>query len=128
VAAEEARNTLSELLTRSLVLFDPDSGRYRLHDLLRLVALRVFSYGEGEPDTTADLSRLETAAARHAFHYVEVLDDARLLYLKGGRSLAEGGTIFDRDRHNIRTGQAWAADPAETDENAAALSAKYYSC
>jgi tetratricopeptide (TPR) repeat protein len=121
----EARDTLGELLAQSLVLYDADEGRYRLHDLMRLVARNAFGYGGGTSDAEADLKRLEDAAAWHAFHYYKILDNARVLYLKGGESLANGLRLFDREWDNIRTGQAWAADHAEADENAAELCCAY---
>ena len=44
----EARESLSTLLEWALLLFDPATGRYRFHDLMRPVAAAVFDYGPGD--------------------------------------------------------------------------------
>jgi len=91
----EARDGLSELAARSLVLYEREGGLYRLHDLMRLVAEDAFGYGGGERDAEAEWARLGEAAMRHAAHYLEVGSRADDLYLQGGEHVLEGLRQFD---------------------------------
>jgi hypothetical protein len=79
VCDDEGHLCLSELVRRSLVLYDATTKRYRLHDLARL-------FGD------AELSTAERAAGqkRYATHYKEVLAAAEDLYQEGGEALARG--------------------------------------
>lgn len=120
-----ARDNLSELLSRSLVLFDPDKSRYRLHDLMRPVAENAFGYAGAEPDRDADANRLAEAAFRHAAHYAKVLRASKELYKKGGEAIQAGLDLFDAEGDNIRAGQAWAAEHAGEKEEAARLCSDY---
>ncbi|MFZ0050269.1 MAG: tetratricopeptide repeat protein [Desulfobaccales bacterium] len=125
VEVKEARDTLNELLIRSLVLYDSATGRYRLHDLMRLVAVNAFGYGGAVPDGAADAQRLAQAAARHASHYVKILREAGDLCERGGEALGQGLKLFDREWDNLRAGQKWAEDQAGVDESAAELCNAY---
>jgi tetratricopeptide (TPR) repeat protein len=125
VTAEEARDTLSELLTRSLVFFDPDSGRYRLHDLMRLVARNAFAYGCSKPDVSSEIQRLVHAAGLHAFYYGRILGQAEDLYLQGGEALVRGLQMFEREWENIRAGQAWASANAKVHKEIARMCSWY---
>jgi NB-ARC domain len=125
VAEEDVRDTLSELLTRSLVLYDSATGRYSLHDLMRLVAVNAFGYGRAVPDAAADAQRLAQAAAHHAAQYVKILREADDLFKKGGEALMQGLALFDREWDNIRAGREWAEEYAETDQEAARLCSAY---
>jgi hypothetical protein len=102
VAEREARDTLSELLTRSLVLYDLDTGRYRLHDLMRLVAKNAFGYGGAAADQAADAQRLSQAADRHLAYYRKILNKAGNLFLQGGEALGQFQQLFDQEYENIR--------------------------
>ena len=126
-AADEtaARDDLSALVQRSLLLFDPESSRYRWHDLMRLVAQNAFGYGGGPRDEAAEQQRLKEASARHAEHYMAVLAAANALYLKGGEGVLQGLALFDLERANIEAGQAWAAGRADRDDAAARLCSSY---
>ncbi len=69
VPAEPARDALSALLARSMVLFDQDRARYRLHDLMRDVARGAYA-DAAAPATTAERAQRTLAAeARHSAHY-----------------------------------------------------------
>ncbi|MGH9848776.1 MAG: ATP-binding protein, partial [Blastocatellia bacterium] len=109
--ADAARDALAGLMRWSLVEFDEDAVRYRLHDLARLFAAE----------------RLEDAAARQRFaqHYCSVLDSCKSLYKEGGESVRRGLELFDREWANIRAGQAWAAAGLESDPVAAELCVEY---
>jgi len=91
----EARDGLSELAARSLVLYEQEGGLYRLHDLMRLVAEDAFGYGGGERDEEKERERLGEAAMRHAAYYLEVGARADDLYEQGGEHVVEGLRLFD---------------------------------
>ncbi len=123
--AEPARDALSALLTRSMVLYDQDRARYRLHDLMRDVARGAYA-DAADPVTTAEQEQRTLAAeARHAAHYRGVLARANELYLQGGDAIAAGLALFDLEQHDIEAGQAWAAERVEEDDDAARLCSSY---
>jgi len=95
VEEEEARDGLSELAARSLVLYEREGGLHRLHDLMRLVAEDAFGYGGGERDAEGERARLGEAAVRHATYYLEVGSRANDLYEQGGEHVLEGLRLFD---------------------------------
>ena len=106
---------LSELVRRSLVLYDASTKRYRLHDLARLFA-------------DAKLSAAERVAGqkRYATHYMGVLAVADALYLQGSEALARSLTLFDLEGGNIQAGHAWvAAQDMEANEDVARLGIAY---
>jgi tetratricopeptide (TPR) repeat protein len=121
---EAAGDALDVLLSRSMVLYDPAQRRWRLHDLMR-------DFAGGQPAVAmlgapADLAeRLTAARRRHAGHYQGVLTAANDLYLKGGTQVVSGLALFDRERRNIETGQAWAAEAAADDPAAAHMCVNY---
>jgi len=103
--AEAATDALSALVARSMVEWEEGTGRYRLHDLLRLLA-----------DSRMSDSERARAQHRHAAYYVEVVGVADDLYLKGGEGVMRGLTLLDVERPNIEAGQRWAAAlPAQDD-------------
>jgi len=91
----QARDGLSELAARSLVLYERESGLYRLHDLMRLVAEGAFGYGGGGRDEERERARLADAATRHAAYYLEVGRRAGDVYMEGGEHVLEGLRLFD---------------------------------
>lgn len=106
---------LSELVRRSLVLYDDSTKRYRLHDLARLFAEDKLSAEERD-----------VGLKRHAMHYKDVLAHANDLYLQGGAALTRGVALFDLEWGNIQAGHAWvAAQDVEPDEEVARLSITY---
>ena len=98
VCGDAGHVQLSDLVRRSLVLYDESTKCYRLHDLARLFA-----------DTK--LSAEERAAGQKHFatHYKDVLTAADKLYLEAGESLLRGLTLFDLEWGNIQAGHAWVA-------------------
>jgi tetratricopeptide (TPR) repeat protein len=115
VCADAGHVQLSDLLRRSLVLYDEDTKRYRLHDLARLFA-------------DAKLSAEERAVGqkRFATHYLYVLAAADELYQEGGESLLRGLALFDLEWGNIQAGHAWVeAQTGITDANVARLGMVY---
>ncbi|HLM57562.1 MAG TPA: tetratricopeptide repeat protein [Pyrinomonadaceae bacterium] len=119
-AAEEAicedpgHKHLSDLLRRNLVLYNPDTRRYRLHDLARLFA-----------DSRLNEEERSAGRIRHAAQYLEVLRKCERLYLEGREAIKTGLTLFDVERRNIEAGQNYASTYADGDETAARLCNAY---
>ena len=122
---ETAHEGLGKLRARNLLIYDAEATRYRFHDLMRSVARKAFTYGEGPVDYEAEAKRIDEAAARHAEHYVQVLRAANRLYLEGDEGIGLGLATADLEWDNILAGQAWAAAHAKTDERAANLCNDY---
>ena len=108
-----ARDALDALADWSLVQVEA-VGRYRLHDLVRDLAV-----------ARAEPAALDDARARHAGHYGEVLARANELYLSGGAGVLQGLALFDAERVNIEAGHRWAVGSAGSRDDAAALVARY---
>ena len=109
VCEDAGHKRLSELVRRSLALYEDKTGRYRLHDLARLFAGSRLSEAEREEDRR-----------RHAAHYLTALATANDLYLEGGAGVTRGLALFDREWANIEAGQAWAASASAGGNDAAA--------
>jgi len=111
VCADEDHAQLSDLVRRSLVLYDSITKRYRLHDLARLFA-----------DSKIEPAERTVGEKRHATHYKDVLAAADDLYKKGGEALARGLALFDLEWSNIQAGHSWvAAQGVESDKDVARL-------
>ncbi len=93
---ENAQASLGELLAYSLVEFDEITKRYSLHDLVRLFASQLLNAEEPY-----------SAQKRHAGHYLQVLESADRLYIRGGESMAQGLALFDLEVTNIQAGHDW---------------------
>ncbi len=119
-AAEEAicedagHKNLTDLLRRSLVLYDKETKRYRLHDLMRLFAKKRLE----EEESLA-------CVKRHAGHYLSVLRKTNELYKQGGESLRQGMAMFDLEWSNIQAGQAWSESQTDEDDAAARYCSDY---
>jgi tetratricopeptide (TPR) repeat protein len=102
VCADAGHIQLSDLVRRSMVLYDESTKRYRLHDLARLFA-------------DAKLSTDERAVGqkRFATHCNNVLSAANDLYKEGGESLLRGLSLFDLEWGNIQAGHDWVAAQAD---------------
>jgi tetratricopeptide (TPR) repeat protein len=121
---EAADDGLGLLLLRGMVLYDEAQQRWRLHDLMRDIAGGQAAVAVlGPPVDLA--ARLGAARRRHAGHYLGVLAAANDLFLKGGAQVVPGLALFDRERRNIETGQAWTAEAAADDPAAARLCVSY---
>jgi hypothetical protein len=88
-----AEDALGELVKFSLVEWEEDESRYRLHDLARVFADAQSSGGERD-----------AAQRRHAEHYKDVLAAAQRLYLESGEAVRRGLSLFDAERANIEAG------------------------
>ena len=113
ICEDENHKHLSELLRRNLVLYNLETHRYRLHDLVRLFADLCLSEAERS-----------AGQMRHATHYLSVLKTADGLYLQGGEFLKSGVSLFDLEWRNIQAGQAWA-ERNKDEDNAASLCSSY---
>jgi tetratricopeptide (TPR) repeat protein len=109
---DPAQDGLSALARYSLVEWAED--RYRLHDLARLFA-----------DSRLGEEERACGRARHAAHYGRFLREANELYRQGGDTLLRGLALCDQELDNIRAGQAWAAEGAARDDNAARWCSEY---
>ena len=111
VEREAAQDTLGSLLKVSLVEWDREASRYRLHDLARQFSGQQLKAQERS-----------TAQRRHCAHFRDVLAVANRLFLEGGEELLAGLAIFDQEWGNIQAGQAWAAAHAKQKQGAALCS------
>ncbi len=107
-----ARDALSKLMDRHLVMFDENNRRYRLHDLLREIAAKVFDRGATHPLGVSSAQRLTDAAKRHAEYY-----DRYFSPMSGGFQNKETAQValeklqwFKRERANVMCAMAWAKD------------------
>jgi tetratricopeptide (TPR) repeat protein len=112
--AEAAGERLSDLLRFSLLDFNNESKRYRVHDLARDFAR----------SKVIDAERND-AQRRHATYYRGVLAAANKLYLEGDEKTLVGLATFDLERVNFLAGQASATARSLFDETAAELASNY---
>jgi tetratricopeptide (TPR) repeat protein len=111
---EAVEGALGKVVKFSLVDYNPETSRYRLHDLIRAFA-----------EARLDLGERELAERRHSGYYETVAREADRLYKQGGDALKQGLRLFDGEWANIRAGQAWAAARAESEDEAARLCSRY---
>jgi predicted HTH transcriptional regulator/tetratricopeptide (TPR) repeat protein len=115
VCADQGHAQLSELVRRSVVVYDAGAKRYRLHDLARLFA-----------DTKLSAEERASGLKRYAIHYKDVLAVAENLYLQGSDALIHGLALFDLEWNNIQTGHSWVATQGvEADEDVTRLGITY---
>ena len=72
-----------------------------------------------------DMVSKRDASLRHSLHYADVLLQADHLYQKGDSNIGVGLRLFDNNWKNIEVGQSWAANEADSDEEAATLASEY---
>jgi tetratricopeptide (TPR) repeat protein len=105
VPLEAAQDALGELIAYSLVDFDESTGRYVLHDLVRLFTNQLLNSEEKY-----------VTQKRHAGYYVIALGAADDLYVKGGKSVTLGLALFDAEWRNIQAAHAWVEDHQQDDD------------
>lgn len=110
IPIEQVIDVLSDLLAFSLIEFNADHNRYRLHDLAR-----VFTASKLSTEELADFK------LRHAKHYQTILTEGRNLVRRGGREHMQGLALFDRERVNIEAGISTAEEIVHRDESVDAL-------
>jgi tetratricopeptide (TPR) repeat protein len=116
VCKDKNHEHLSDLLRRSLVLFDKDTKRYRLHELMRIFAKSLASSEE-----------VSNSSMRFAQHYLNVLTQANQLYLQSGQTHSFGLEVFNSESENIRRGWASCSSQADSADDAAQLCWSYTS-
>jgi tetratricopeptide (TPR) repeat protein len=120
ICCDSEHTHLSELVTKSLVEYEPSTGRYILHDLMRVFAANRLI----EEERVA-------AERRFATHYKGHLIGATGLHLLKARIVGEnidelvGVMLLDLELPNIRAGHAWAEKRADYDDIAARLCVEY---
>jgi tetratricopeptide (TPR) repeat protein len=111
---DHTHDTLSLLLTHSLVEWTSETGRYHLHDLVRLFA-----------DAHLEEKTRILGQCRHSTFYQKLAVTADDLYVRGGDTIAQGLALFDMEWGNIQAGQAWAVSQGMNDNVAASLCIGY---
>ena len=113
---DAARDLLSKFNSMSLLDYDEKSERYSLHDLLVDFSLKQMKDSEEE-----------NIRFRHAECYLQVLQNANLLYLSGKGNVLQGLQLFDTEWQHINFGHTWAKDNARTIIDAFSLCNEYLS-
>jgi tetratricopeptide (TPR) repeat protein len=112
--ADPTSEALGELVRTSLVEWEENERRYRLHDLARSFA-----------DQQIEKTEREVVQRRHAEHYLKILWTADRLYEEGGVSLGQALRLFDTEWGNIQAGFAWASGHSHDDEAGARICDDY---
>ena len=100
---ETARDLAGKLLRLSLLEYDEQTERYRLHDLLGEFARSKLEANE------------ESAARlRHGGFFMQVAYNAKELYKQGGENVLAGLKLFDREWLHIQAAQQWTAGQIES--------------
>jgi tetratricopeptide (TPR) repeat protein len=113
VCEDRGGEHMSDLVSLSLVLFEERTGRYRLHDLVRLYAGEHLSAHERE-----------TGGRRHSEYYLETAREVEELHGREATS-GRGLELFETEWENLRAGRAWVARHAASNDDAA-LSCLHY--
>ena len=112
----DAARYLDILVSRSLLFYDSGSCRYRMHDLIRDMAL----------ESAAEIN-FNCIRSMHAEHYQIILRTQTMAYLRGDDQTISSLRAFDRERSNIMTGFLWASKHIVDNEKAAIIAANYTS-
>ncbi|HYD68273.1 tetratricopeptide repeat protein [Azospirillum sp.] len=107
---DETKRTLTTLLGRSLLLFDADEWRYRLHDLMRPVAARVFAVAGITGSEPSSTMRTLQAWVKYCQHYTNLMIRIDKLIEEGNNSILSGLTLYDKDDHNFDATMTCASD------------------
>ncbi|MCW2236296.1 tetratricopeptide repeat protein [Azospirillum canadense] len=123
--AKSERNAvtlLRALLTRGLILFDDMSKRYRLHDLMRPVALTVFAAQPDADPHPRSSQRLEEARSTFTRYFKSVLEAANTQSRQGPDNALYGQALYDREALNILAAAEWALNNRESHHRPTPLS------
>jgi tetratricopeptide (TPR) repeat protein len=115
ICQDEEHEHLSELLKWSLIEYQRNTERYRLHDLVRIFA-------ENKLRSIDKETSIFRAQQRYSLHYEKVLYRANELYWKSGKN---GIELFEIERENIIAGQKWAEGNIDNDDLARKLCRSY---
>jgi tetratricopeptide (TPR) repeat protein len=112
---DDAQDVLSDTLAHSMVEWNEQTRRYRLHDLAKAFA-----------DKNLGAQERLTALSRHAAYYARVATMAyEIMVSRKSNSVNRGFALLSSDWTNITTGQSWAATRVDKDEKAARLCVEY---
>ena len=111
---DPASEVLGDLVRSSLVEWEENERRYRLHDLAKNFADQRLEAGERE-----------AAPRHHANYFLELLRDVDGLYKQGGLLIHPALWRFDAEWANIQAGFAWAAGRTGEDEGATRICDDY---
>lgn len=106
VQPEAVLDSLLQLVNKSLIQLDQDSGRYRLLETIRLYAQERL----GEADETNEVRR------RHFVHYLQLAEDG--VTLVGGPHQEAWFTRIEHEHDNFRAALGWAIEVKRADEAA----------
>ena len=112
--ADDPLATLTKLVNKSLVVWDPDASRYRILESIRTFArARLESAGEAD-----------TAGARHLAWCASLAEELKSHSRTGGKH--EAFDLFDRELDNFWVALEWAAQhsPTETTSLVGAVQAE----
>ncbi|WP_245565556.1 NB-ARC domain-containing protein, partial [Thalassobaculum salexigens] len=125
VELADARDQMQRLVTWAMVMADPQTARFQLHDLMRDLALGHVPDDAGI-SLPEDLEGSLSASRRmHAEHYAGVLVRADSTFLEGGANVLSALMHFDGERPNIEAGYGWAFEHRDVDAQAAQLCMAY---
>lgn len=111
----DAAPLLEDLYTHSLLDYYETTGRYALHDLVRLFALsRLHDAGEEAE-----------ARRRHAQHYAHVARQIQQLFEAGGPEMQRALRWFDQERPRISSGWRWVREQHPPTQETDALQITY---
>jgi predicted ATPase/DNA-binding SARP family transcriptional activator/class 3 adenylate cyclase len=106
--AEDTLATLTKLVNKSLVVWDPDASRYRI-----LESIRTFARARLEEAGEAD-----TAGARHVAWCASLADELKAHSRSGANH--EAYDVFNRELDNFRVALDWAARHSSLEETSLA--------
>jgi len=106
ITPEAVLNHLLQLVNKSLVQFNQDTGRYRLLETIRLFCL----------ERLAEAGETQTVSAQHLDWYLQLAEEAapRL----SGPEQAIWGARLEAEQENMRAALAWALDASRAEEAA----------
>jgi predicted ATPase/DNA-binding CsgD family transcriptional regulator len=106
ITPETILDHLLQLVSKSLVQFNQDTGRYRLLETIRLFCL----------ERLAEAGETQTASAQHLAWYLRLAEEAapRL----SGPEQAIWGARLEAEQENMRAALAWALDASGAEEAA----------
>lgn len=115
IGLDDAQKLLSHMLGHSMIEWNEQTSRYRLHDLAQLFA-----------DNRLEAQERETARRRHAGYYATLTSTAyEIIVSRKPDSVSHGFAMLSSDWMNVVAGQSWAASRVETDKFAARLCVEY---
>jgi tetratricopeptide (TPR) repeat protein len=106
--------SLIGLVQYGLVQTNENSDRFFLHDLVRKFVKPLISGGEQG-----------MAERRLATEFMNSLETAQKLSVKGGKAQIKGMMFFDQELDNIKAGQEWAQKNCSKDKDAAKICSAY---